>query len=152
MLGYFFGKGKELDFEVETKNLKDGRGESEYLVDLCWWKEQDGRYWLELVLESEWQPSKGEIEQDFYKLVDVKARLKVWVCCWGERQMQACQPSLSQAVSKARFKFPEEEYLIINLPYSEKPEYTDCVVVEGFWMNWQGQQSPLRPFRIHRHG
>lgn len=151
ILGYFHDKGKELQFTPETKPLPDGRGNGEYLVDLCWWKEQGGQYWLELILESEWQPGKSEIDQDFYKLIDVKSRLKVWVCSWGEKQMQTRQSELSGIVAKARFKLSDEEYLIINMPDSQKAEYKDCVVIDGFWMNNSGNPSPLRPLQIHRN-
>lgn len=151
ILGYFFDKGKALEFDVETKALPGKGGEGQYLVDLCWWKEQGEQYWLELALESEWQPGKGEIEQDFYKLVDVKSRLKVWVCSWGERQMQARQSELSKIVAKARFRFSEEEYLILNMPDSQKAEYKDCIVVNGFWLNYLGTPTELRPFQIYRN-
>lgn len=150
ILGYFYKKGKALEFMVETKTLPGKFGEGQYLVDLCWWKEQNEQYWLELILESEWQSAKEEIEQDFYKLVDVKSRLKVWICSWGENQMQARRSELSTIVAKARFRFPEEEYLVLNIPDSQKAEYKDSIIVNGFWMNCFGKPNPLRPFQIHR--
>ena len=151
LLGYFYDKGKSLGFSVETKPPPTGKGEGEYLVDLCWWKREDSQYWLELALESEWLAGDDEIEHDFHKLVDSKSRLKVWVCSYGERQMSGKRNQILKAVAGARYKFPDEEYLIANMPYSEKPENKDCLTVDGFWMNYLGTPAELRPFRIYRN-
>ena len=151
LLNYFYDKGTSLGCKVETQPLGGNRGTGEYIFDLCWWKEDQGQYWLELALESEWLADSDEIDHDFYKLVDAKARLKVWVCSYGERQMPDKKSRLLEAVTKARYKFPEEEYLIVNIPYSEKAEYKDCLVVEGVWMNYLGNPNELRPFRIYRN-
>ena len=147
---YFYDKGEDLGFKSETK-LSD-RGEGEYIVDLCWWSKNYKQYWLELILESEWgEDWKSEVNQDFYKLIDLKAHFKVWVCSWTEKQMDKRREKLCEYIAKAKFKLPEEEYLIINVPYSEEAGHEKCMEVHGIVINNLGISHTLPPFEVHAH-
>lgn len=141
---YFYEKGKKLGYEAE-KTKSNNQGEGEYLVDLCWWKEKEktSTYWLELILESEWNSSKDEILQDFYKLIDIKAALKVWVCSWGEKQMKERLSQTCDYILTARFKIPEEQYLILNLPESKIANFNDSITIIGWLIDNQGQKKSL---------
>jgi len=147
---YFTKLGKDRGFKVESSRLPSGNGEGEYLVDACWWKKQTNQYWLELIVESEWDSSSGEIEQDFYKLIDIKAYLKVWICSWSDNQYQKREKLLSDLVAQTRFKIPEEEYLIINLPFNKESNYKDSLLIYSFWMNNMGEPNILQTKEIRR--
>ena len=64
--------------------------------------------------------------------------------------MRERQQGLRDVVVKAKYKFPEEEYLIVSMPYTEKAEYKDCLRVNGFWMDYLGHMNSLRPMEIYR--
>lgn len=150
---YFFEKGQQLGFKAEATRSIEGCGEGEYLVDVCWWKESlvpTPEYWLELILESEWLKDIQSVQDDFYKLIDIKAFIKVWVCSWSDPVFDERRVLLSKWVSQARFKLPEEQYLILNLPDSSHPEDKDCLLVTAFWMNSQGTTNLLRPRKLFR--
>ncbi|MDP2654054.1 MAG: hypothetical protein Q8Q08_08495 [Candidatus Omnitrophota bacterium] len=131
-------KGEEIAVEL-SKTKK--RGEGEYLVDVCWWKEQGGKYWLELALESEWIDTEDEIDTDFFKLIDIKAVRKVWVCSYGKKLYRKRRLKILKSVRSARFTFEEEKYLIINIPDSEKQSESNQLRIQGFWIDAKGKAS-----------
>lgn len=143
-----YGK-KGTHWDVESTKLPDGRGQGEYLVDVCWWTEREGRYRLELAVESEWNPHKSEIEQDFYKLIDVKSRLKVWVCSY-ESQLKSRLSDMGKAIRSAQIRNQDEEYLILNLPETQTPNVTLSFVVQPFLFDWQGRLTKLPKFTVKR--
>ena len=135
--------GYKLEYEV-ARSKSNKYGEGEYLVDLCWWKEQDNKYWLEMALESEWWPGEDEIDHDFCKLTDIKAYLKIWICSYGNRIIDARKSRMCKNVAKGRFKLQEEEqYLVINLPDPQKEEYKNKLIVDAFWIDSAGKDYPL---------
>jgi hypothetical protein len=142
--------GKGFDFCVSTRHWVGGkekkwirknghyllkiRGDGwrktpgEYLVDLCWYK-TGPEYYTSLAMEVEWQPSIGYVDWDFYKLLDVKAPLKVWVSYVPHKRKEEFK-RLEKACRKTRVRLRgrsgklKEEYLIIllykprNKPYN----------------------------------
>ena len=140
------------EWGVESTRLPDGRGRGEYLVDVCWWVEREGRYRLELAVESEWNPHKSEIEHDFYKLVDVKSRLKVWVCSYRPQLLNDRLLALEQAVRSAQIKSDDEEYLILNLPETQTSKFVSSFTVQPFIFDSQGNQRtpPLPEFIVRK--
>ena len=123
----------------KTKN----HGEGEYLVDVCWWKQQNGKYWIELALESEWIDTEDEIDGDFFKLIDLKAIRKIWVCSYGPRIYLRRKKYLIDSVRSARFTFPGEKYLILNLPESMRQSEKNRLTIHTFWMDAKGQVFDL---------
>ena len=145
---------KSEKFNCRTERTNSGsRGQGEYLVDLCWWQEKDetGHYCLQLILESEWNCAKDELLQDFYKLIDIKAALKIWICSWGENQVKERLQLACKYVSRAKYKIPGEEYLIINLPVNKISNYKDRMVIEGWLIDYKGQEEILEPSTIERN-
>jgi len=128
--------GKEVNVEL-SKTGKHGKGE--YLVDVCWWKEERRKYWLELVLESEWIDTEEEIDGDFFKLIDLKAVHKIWVCSYGSRIYPRRKEKLIESVRSAKFTIPEEKYLILNLPDSIRRSEKNRLTIHAFWMSAQGK-------------
>ena len=138
---YEIGKSK---YKVE-RSKSNHCGEGEYLVDLCWWKEQGNDWWLELALESEWGQGEDEIDHDFCKLIDIKAYLKVWVCSYGDKIIEARKRKMFQNIAGGKIKFPEEQYLVINLPDSQKAEYKNQLRVFAYEIDYMGKDSLLTP-------
>lgn len=133
-------EGRGVNVEL-TKTGNHGGGE--YLVDVCWWREQKGKYWLELALESEWIDTEEEINGDFFKLIDLKAVYKIWVCSYGKLIYPKRKKKLKESVRSARFKIPEENYLVLNLPDSVKQCEKDRLTIHSFWMDAQGKAFDL---------
>ncbi|MFQ6061054.1 MAG: hypothetical protein ACE5KV_07170, partial [Thermoplasmata archaeon] len=89
------GRLKEIDpkrYEAYRKRFGEKVSDwlHEYLVDLCWRVWSGDSYGLQLVAEVEWNPSplnqdwgepvgREDIEEDVYKLLDVRAPMKVGV-------------------------------------------------------------------------
>ena len=96
-----------------------------------------------MAMESEWWPGEDEIDHDFCKLIDIKAYLKVWVCSYGKRVIDARKSRMCKNVAGGKFKFPEEQYLIINLPDSQRKEYRDRLIIDAFWIDSKGKDYPL---------
>ena len=69
------------------------KSDGEYLVDLAWEQKGDDEYYLELVLESELSDSEiDDFLYDFYKIVDLKAHIKVGIFYISQDQFDARAP------------------------------------------------------------
>jgi len=111
ILSYFREKGEKEGFESH-----------DYLVDKCWttgyYDKNAVGYWIELAMESELSSqSRGGIWEDFVKLMDVKANIKVGVFRPAKAQREEILDMLRDELDCHRIKNPQEEYLIILLFY-----------------------------------
>jgi hypothetical protein len=73
----FFGEeGRGLGFEV------DGDPKDQWKYDLAWWARGDRGLLIRMVLalESEWNDQTEYVDNDFPKLVESRAELRVWFC------------------------------------------------------------------------
>ncbi len=74
----------------------------EWLYDLCWLDYSDetniGR--IELALESEWLPSLKEIHDDFVKLVQARAGLRLMI--WQSRNASNFEEELNTLIEQVR--------------------------------------------------
>lgn len=122
LLEWFRKEGKGLHFGVYPD--PEVQGHTEYLTDLVWCAETEIDFsWMPpglvvssgivLALESEWQPTLSEIMSDFYKLVDVKARLKVLLCTPPESIVEDLPEHVSTVISANQLQTPEERYLVV---------------------------------------
>ena len=96
----------------------------EYLVDFCWYKTEP-KYCVKLAMEVEWQPWSNyktlDPDWDFYKLLDIKTPLKIWVSSVNEEERQQ-QLELLHEILKERTEMRIrgiERYLIVLFPHSE---------------------------------
>ena len=113
----FFGKlGKKSGFHpIFTSNT-----ENEYLVDIVWRVNGASRY-LALVMESELSRRTVDILEDFEKLVDIKARLKIGLFQLRPRaNMDKILEKMKDVLDSQMIVLPKETYLIIFLRYDDE--------------------------------
>lgn len=53
--------------------------QSQWLYDIVWWDDRQGRKGVELAVESEWNANKNDILDDFEKLLTIKSPLKLMI-------------------------------------------------------------------------
>lgn len=87
----------------------------EWVYDLCWSIEEEDwafekEHFVELVLESEWGKNWEDIAEDFYKLLDSKAPIKVGICQSNNKQILV--EKIQKMISTFKIKIPEEYYII----------------------------------------
>jgi hypothetical protein len=121
IIGWFRDQGKALGFDVyPDRGVKWQH--PEYLNDLCWCVEEDWTprtvmgavyHGLVLVLESEWDQSWDEILDDFDKLLDVKAPLKVLICGPTRPQLEIFPERISGQIKAHMHQVPTERYLVL---------------------------------------
>lgn len=146
---YFYKQGKENGFKVYAKPNVVKEAGQEYLVDLCWSKEESSDYLdykgLELVLESEWLTDEDEIMWDFCKLIDMKAFLKLMVICINKREVEDIIKKMAGTIKSNRIKLKEENYLVIifvPIPTIYNP---NKYIIEGYKINTDGIHQRLKP-------
>ncbi len=126
ILTMFTSMGLDLGKTVYSKYTK-----GEWLYDLCWsvedkdWEFQNEHY-LELVLESEWDPHWTEIATDFGKLLDSKAPIKVGVC--SSRDKMETINRIKQMISTWKYKSNYERYIFF-IHGDEEPEVTNYIIL-----------------------
>lgn len=110
--------GREAGFKVW-----DGATTGEYLWDVAWTYEPDDpdRYWLELAAEIELSDMSFEsTRDDFYKVLDAKARLKLFVCCMSQKMAKDLCDEIDWVVPRQRLRLQEERLAVVILTYSER--------------------------------
>lgn len=114
VLDYWRKAGIDRGYVVYDPKGKSN-GQWGYLTDLCWKHEPVGRgkVWVELALESEWKRTWFELLRDFYKLLDIKARYKVFIFCAPHKDVDEHFDWLAGEIRKAKFNFPYEHYLLL---------------------------------------
>ena len=80
--------------------------------------------------------------------MDVKSRLKVWVCSYGPHLVEPRLSNMGEAIRSAQISSPEEEYLILNLPETQMSKFTSSFIVQPFIFDWQGKLTRLQRARI----
>jgi hypothetical protein len=120
LLKWFREEGKALGFQAYPDPNSDGH--PEYLVDLCWSFEEEwssparmgvAYHGLILAMESEWAQSWDEILDDFNKLLDVKAVLKVFLCAPTKNQLEDLPKRLLGQFENHLHQTLFDQYLIL---------------------------------------
>lgn len=146
---YFSGEGRNSGFRIYAKPNIIKEAEQEYLVDLCWSKEESEDYLdykgLELVLESEWLTDEDEIMWDFCKLIDMKALLKVMIICIDKKGIENIIRKMTGAITNNRIKCKEENYLVIIFVPVPSIYNSDKYIIEGYKINYNGIYQRLKP-------
>ena len=103
---------------------------TEFLLDLCWLKDSPSELRLALGLESEWN-SKEHVLYDFGKLLQTKATIKVMISALSHQQMTEALNEMIGMIDRLRPRYPEETYLLINMPGSDRAHLTRELTVTG---------------------
>ena len=102
----------------------------EFLWDIVWSYEPETarRYWLELVGEIELSDQDPDsLITDFYKVLDAKARLKVFLCASPtSKGVGGICDEIDWAVSHQLFRLPEERLIAVVLDYNGRTGTYPC--------------------------
>jgi hypothetical protein len=117
IFAYFAELGKKEGFEVLCEN-----DPYEYLLDMCWVyaKDKPPVNWIETAFEVEWSKNLDSITDEFAKLVDIKAYMKVLLCNPKIDEADNLISSASEMIRYNPLRFPEERYPIITLTETRK--------------------------------
>lgn len=112
-------KGNENGFLVNANRIKyDDKHfiKHEYILDVIWRTDTEQTKQIQLALECEWQTGIKFQEQDFRKLIFVKAKQKVFIFQVLNREiLQYRIKELQRCVKQCRIgQEPKEEYLLIG--------------------------------------
>lgn len=112
------------------------RGDGAYVWDISWTHEPDPPYWVELAGEIELtDQNREEILHDFYKVLDAKARLKVFVAAPPSRiKVQKLKDDIDWAIMNQRYQLPEERLVAILIIDGGKSEWdtAETRVFDGY--------------------
>ncbi len=128
----YFGKlGEEETFH----SLYTSKNEKEYLVDIVWRCDKPSRH-LGLAMESELSKNKKDILEDFEKLVDIKALLKVGLFHLRPNANESDMlEEMRDILNKQVLMFPNEKYLVIFLRYNyERKE----IIMSAYDLDFKG--------------
>jgi hypothetical protein len=90
----------------------------EYLWDVAWTYETDDAYWIELASEIELSDmTRKWVLDDFYKVLDAKARLKLFVTATTMKMAKELQTDIEWAVAHQRFRLPGERLIALLVTY-----------------------------------
>jgi hypothetical protein len=109
-------RGGRADWTCALHNALRRQGETyhfetyPWLVDFIWWRMKDE--YLGLVMESEFDPSHGAIQDDFEKLTVFKYPLKVLV--FSTQSPDETKTSVERYLEKRSQHIRNEEYLLIG--------------------------------------
>ena len=150
---YFYNLGLDNNCAVYTKPHVVKQGKQGFLVDLCWAQEKGDDYGLELALESEWGSSKSQIMDDFYKLMVLKAFIKLMIIGRFQQEINSLLEAMSKTIQNSSVKYPGEEYLIVFFPdgYKPKPNIKKGQIFVGYKISFQGKLQPLKPYFLNNN-
>jgi len=120
ILPFFSELGEKKGF-ISHYSPKAG-GDKEYLVDLVW-KINSPKRWLQMALESEISsPTPKGILEDFEKLVDIKAYLKVGIFKIDAKKEDEVLEEMLELLNKQMIVGPKEDYLIVFMRRDKNDE------------------------------
>lgn len=123
----------------------------EYMVDLCWTFEDECMrgYWMELALESEFSQDFNSIMEDFYKLIDIKAFMKIGIFSPKLSERDRVIREMESAVAVSGIRFPFERYLVILILYHGAPEKeSERIAIKGYEINYLGDSNEIESKRF----
>lgn len=114
---------------------------NEYMVDMCWERGSDKAYfYLDTAIEEEWDDSNyGDFMKDFYKLIDIKAYLKVFIFSPYKRKLKEWMEEFKKRIREHEIKLVEEVYLILSLTEADN----DKTEVKGYIIDKHGRSECL---------
>jgi hypothetical protein len=128
----YFGK---LGQEEGYRPIYTSETEKEYLVDIVWRCDKPGRY-LGLAMESELSKDEKDILEDFEKLADIKARLKIGLFHLRSRTDELkIVEAMKSILNLQTLVLPNELYLVIFLKYdNDKRE----IIIDAYDLDLKG--------------
>lgn len=101
----------------------------EYLWDVAWTHEAGDKYWVDLAAEIELSDMNKEwVLDDFYKVLDAKSRLKMFVTAVTQKMAKELQTDIDRAVQRQRFWFPEERLIAVLVTYDGRKRFYNAAV------------------------
>ena len=145
LLGFFTKLGKQYGYDI-----RGGEKASEYLVDLCWIGSLKEHAWIELVLEEELSYYDiDSISEDFSKIVDLKAYIKVGIFSPRLAEREEALQSLESLVTYSEPKIPTERYLVIFiLDHGKKEKKAQRIEIVGYELNYLGDSKLIKSVRF----
>ena len=144
VLGYLRAIGRAEGYEVyPDPEHPDDYYRHEYMsLDQCWTTEKDGKYWMQLAVESEWQGSEEPLE-DFYTLAELKCPWKIMIFSANEDARNMALDQFSSWLRKLKFQLGHEWYLIMVFQRTD-PRYTNgAYMLSGWLLDATGKRSEL---------
>lgn len=115
----------------------------EYMsLDQCWTVEADGRHWMQLAVESEWQ-GRDEPLEDFYKLAELKCPWKVMLFSSDEDSQKKALDRFSSWIEKLKFQLEHEQYLILVFQRTNPRRSYGTYTLSGWLMDAAGNRREL---------
>jgi hypothetical protein len=94
-----------------------------YLWDIAWTVEREDAYWVEFVGEIELSDmNKRSVADDFYKVLDAKARIKLFMAATSQKMAHDLQIEVAWAIAHQRFRLPEEQVVVVLVTYNGHDE------------------------------
>lgn len=140
ILGFFYDLGMKQKYDVYASPKIGKKNTHEYLVDLSWVFENEKGSWIELALEEEWSLNKDAIFFDFHKLLDVKAKLKVFICFPNERDREDFPKEMAKDILNQANKMFDEKYLIVVFSRHERRKPSERIKIHGYEFNYIGDR------------
>ena len=115
--------GETLGYSVHCSGKYGGKKEH-MALDLVWIKKAADQRFIDLAMEHE-NDSKNAFEDEFQKLMDVKALLKVLITYISDRKLRSdFVTKVAWAIRMRALKLPEEQYLLMlgSCPEDRKPK------------------------------
>ncbi len=105
--------GRERKFQVWESQTTGS-----YLWDIAWTAEREDAYWVEFVGEIELSDmNKRSVADDFYKVLDAKARTKLFLAATSQKMAHDLQAEVAWAIAHQRFRLPEEQVVVVLVIY-----------------------------------
>lgn len=122
-----------------------GKGQQEYLVDLCWYFEKEPmRKWMELACEIEWSSQDPEqIVFDMWKLTDIKANLKLGISSPKVKDKDDVIAKVASIIRDHAIKIPSEQYVIIYIIYRPYVKEEERFLILGYRYDALGNEVLL---------
>lgn len=96
----------------------DSQTAGSYLWDIAWTVEREDAYWVEFVGEIELSDmNKRSVADDFYKVLDAKARIKLFLAATSQKMAHDLQGEVVWAIAHQHFRLPEEQIVVVLVTY-----------------------------------
>jgi hypothetical protein len=101
----------------------------EYVWDVAWVHEAKDEYWVDMAAEIELSDmTRASVLDDFYKVLDAKARLKVFITAVTQKMAKDLRTDVAWAVRHQRFRLPDERLIAVLVTYDGRKKIYNAAV------------------------